>query len=64
MLSEFAQLVKDMRTAQKSYFKTRNNIDLETSKRLEKQVDAALEAMTSKQTQMFSDDTTTGRGPY
>jgi hypothetical protein len=73
MLSDFAQLVKDMRDAQKEYFRYRNQKDFDSttqiaklneSKALEKQVDAAIDAMTSKQTQMFADDTTTGRGPY
>lgn len=32
-------LVSDMRIAQKSYFRTRSRIDLQDSKRLEKQVD-------------------------
>lgn len=36
---QFFDLVSEMRTAQKSYFNTRSRIDLQTSKRLEKQVD-------------------------
>lgn len=36
---QFFDLVSDMRTAQKSYFRTRSRLDLQTSKRLEKEVD-------------------------
>lgn len=39
---EFADLVARMRSAQKSWFKFHLPSDLNTSKRLEKEVDAAL----------------------
>ena len=39
---EFADLVERMRSAQKSWFKFHSPSDLATSKRLEKEVDAAL----------------------
>ena len=42
-LMEFAQLTKDMRSAQKHYFRTRSNDALETSKALERRVDRAVE---------------------
>ena len=38
---EFARLVLRMRTAQKAYFRARKQIDLEDSKRLEREVDVA-----------------------
>ena len=40
---EFKQLVKEMRDAQKNYFKTRTNLTLTKAKQLEKQVDDELE---------------------
>lgn len=40
---QFKQLVKEMREAQKQYFKTRDYAVLDKSKKLEKQVDAELE---------------------
>jgi hypothetical protein len=43
-LEEFTQLVKDMRAAQKAYFKARTPAALEESKRLERLVDQAIEA--------------------
>ncbi len=39
---EFLQLVTEMRTAQKEYFKTRTQTALTNSKRLEKLVDNAI----------------------
>lgn len=39
---EFVALVKSMRDAQKTYFKTRRFSDMELSKNLERQVDAAI----------------------
>ena len=40
--SEFRKLVKELRTAQKAYFKNRLQRDLFQSKELEKKVDAEL----------------------
>ena len=40
---EFADLVQEMRDAQKTYFRTRSNDALEKSKYLEKKVDKLLE---------------------
>jgi hypothetical protein len=53
-LEEFAKLVAEMRSAQKEYFRTRSTSSLETSKRLEKQVDQALKETAGKQSQLFS----------
>jgi hypothetical protein len=39
----FIKVVKDMRSAQKEYFKTRNYIILENAKKLEREVDKLLE---------------------
>ena len=41
---EFTELVRDMRQAQRQYFKTRNPEILEKSKQLEKAVDSEIEA--------------------
>lgn len=38
-LTDFERLVKDMRTAQKAYFRSRASSALEAAKRLEKEVD-------------------------
>ena len=38
-ISRFAILVRDMRTAQKRYFETRDKADLSRAKELEKKVD-------------------------
>lgn len=40
--SEFRELVAEMRSAQKAYFKTRSRDALERSKQLERSVDMAL----------------------
>jgi hypothetical protein len=40
--TELANLVAEMRTAQKEYFRTRSSGALDKSKSLEKQVDAAV----------------------
>lgn len=42
-VDEFEKLVRDMRAAQKKYFKTRDRAALEESKRLERDVDKYLE---------------------
>jgi hypothetical protein len=47
--SEFIELVAQMRTAQKTYFKTRSKTILEQSKALERQVDAAVVQLTEKE---------------
>lgn len=44
-INEYAQLVKSMREAQKTYFRTRYTEDLNKSKKLEKQVDEATEGI-------------------
>lgn len=45
---QFFDLVSEMRTAQKSYFRTRSRIDLQTSKRLEKQVDEEIRRVNAR----------------
>lgn len=47
--NEFARLVRDMRAAQVSYFKTRSREDLVASKQLEKKVDEAIMSMGLKE---------------
>lgn len=42
--AEFVKLVKDMRAAQKRYFRDRTPAALEESKALEREVDAAVKA--------------------
>jgi len=44
-LNEFARLVKDMRQAQKQYFRERGGDNLEASKKLEKMVDRKIESI-------------------
>lgn len=39
---DFYELVKRMRKAQKDYFRTRESVPLEDSKRLEREVDKAI----------------------
>jgi hypothetical protein len=46
--TEFIDLVAQMRTAQKSYFRTRSKTILEQSKALERQVDAAIVQLTQE----------------
>jgi hypothetical protein len=41
-ITEFIDLVQQMRTAQKEYFATRNRTVLERSKALERQIDIAI----------------------
>jgi hypothetical protein len=43
--SEFVDLVRRMRDAQRRYFKTRDRGDLDTSRQLEREVDRAVEAI-------------------
>lgn len=40
---QFFNLVSRLREAQKRYFKTRSSIDLQSSKQLEKEIDAEIE---------------------
>lgn len=40
---QFFNLVSRLREAQKRYFKTRSSIDLQSSKQLEKELDAEIE---------------------
>ena len=49
---EFAELVCKMRTAQKSYFRTRSYADLDNSKILERLVDNALREISEPQNQL------------
>ena len=49
---EFAELVCKMRTAQNTYFRTRRYADLDNSKILERQVDAALSEISEQQNQL------------
>lgn len=51
--TELAKLVAKMRHAQKEYFRTRSTSALEESKRLERQVDEACQAILDGQKQMF-----------
>lgn len=44
-MNEFTNLVKAMRTAQKEYFKTKHFSALDKSRRLEREVDAALQKL-------------------
>jgi len=43
-MEEFIKLVKDMRTTQKEYFKSRSGASLSKARMLERQVDAKIEA--------------------
>jgi len=48
-MSDFEQLVFDMRRAQKEYFRTRTPIALNEARRLERSVDRALERLHEKE---------------
>jgi len=50
---ELANLVAEMRHAQKEYFRTRSTSALEESKRLERQVDDACQAILDGQKKLF-----------
>lgn len=52
-LVEFAELVGQMRAAQRLYFRTRDLNVLERSKDLERQVDAELKRMADTQARLF-----------
>lgn len=67
MRDDFVQLVADMRAAQKRYFKTRTQMSLAESKRLEGLVDQAIkdgevpEGHGYKQSTLFGGE---NQGPY
>jgi hypothetical protein len=44
-LIEFVKLVKEMRKAQKAFFKYRRPLDMQTAKQLEKEVDKMIAAL-------------------
>ena len=48
-VDEFINLVESMRDAQRSYFRTRSSDNLNTSKKLEKQVDEAIAGWKKRQ---------------
>jgi spermidine synthase len=52
-LIELAELVQQMRNAQKEYFRTRSGSALDNAKRLEKRVDEALGTVLSQQPGLF-----------
>lgn len=52
---ELANLVAKMRHAQKEYFRTRSTSALEESKRLERKVDDACQAILDGQKKMFEE---------
>lgn len=53
----FRALVKDMREAQKDYFRTRSQDALKRSKALERRVDSELEKAASRQASLFDSPT-------
>lgn len=55
-IKELATLVYNMRQAQREYFKTRGNDPLIESKRLEREVDAALKEILWGQPDLFAGD--------
>ena len=53
-MNEFMQLVREMRNAQKEYFKTRDKNVLQRSKELERKVDACIaQRVINQQTTLF-----------
>jgi hypothetical protein len=52
-MKEFIELVRQMRTAQKEYFKTRTKDALNRSKELERKVDAELQSINDTQQTLF-----------
>jgi hypothetical protein len=52
---EFIQLVERMRNAQREYFRTKSPTALESSKRLEREVDQAIARERSGQRTMFEE---------
>lgn len=53
MSEGFWELVKQMREAQREYFRTRDHACLQESKRLERAVDAAIAKAESRQGELF-----------
>lgn len=56
-IHEFARMVSAMRAAQKAYFRTRTQSDLEESKRQERAVDLAVHGVLSPPTLFGRKDT-------
>lgn len=54
---DFIKLVRDMRTAQKAYFRRRTSEALESSKELERKVDTYLLDEGSGQKQLWNEET-------
>lgn len=52
-MKEFIELVREMRNAQKEYFKTRSKDVLNLSKELERKVDAELQSINNTQQILF-----------
>lgn len=52
-MKEFVELVREMRAAQKEYFKTRSKDVLSRSKELERKVDAELQSINNTQQKLF-----------
>lgn len=52
-MKEFIELVREMRAAQKEYFKTRSKDVLNRSKELERKVDAELQSINNTQQTLF-----------
>jgi len=52
-IEEFAELVRQMRDAQKSYFKERSPQWLSTAKELERRVDSAVKNVLDAQKKLF-----------
>lgn len=55
-VQELAELVEKMRNAQREFFRTRSASALQVSKRLEKQVDNACQAILTPQRTLFGDE--------
>lgn len=52
-MKEFIELVREMRNAQKEYFRTRSKDWLNRSKELEREVDAQLQSINNTQQTLF-----------
>ena len=52
-MKEFIELVREMRNAQKEYFKTRSKDVLNRSKELERKVDTELQSINNTQQTLF-----------
>lgn len=50
---QFVELVCSMRTSQKTYFRTRSQVELDRSKILERQVDNALREISEPKNQLL-----------